>query len=693
MKKTKKVISYIMLLVPLALPAGCSTVSGSSGGHGSSNDRRTGADDESEQLRQIVERYFEQEERQRQVLGQLNAATPVLPDAAAEEDDEPGPTQAESLEELKEELAALERTGAWTAENADNGQAVQQAQCQIQFGGAAAEQQPETNVIEAPDRPVLPLVSGPLPQPAETAAPPELVKTVSKRAACDFPVLVNRQVQFYLDLYQGKQRKNFTRWLERSSMHMPFITAELEKAGLPVELAWLAMIESGFDPVAYSPAHASGLWQFIPSTGRNFGLRVDSWADERRDPEKSTKAAAAYLKALHREFGDWHLAIAAYNAGEGAVARGLKRYGAKNFWELASYDYLKLETKRYVPQMIAAVLIARNPAQYGFQQISYKNPSRHELVRVPSGTSLKTVAASGSLSVEQLRKLNKDLLTDQVPADAKGGWLLKVPAGRSALVAANLPKAQAVAVAAAVRPAAQPAADYLSHKVAKNETLSGISEKYAVSMTALLKVNSLRSAQLKAGQSLRIPAAAQQQALVVAAAPAPHEEAVQPAAEKVTHKLNKGETLSDLGKKYNVSVAEIMQWNKISHAGKVKAGQALTIQLPSAAAAQIAAAVTAPASGGTVELTASGMKRKPGAELAAAEPKAKTAEPVVLLSSSGKRKAAADEVPVSYYKVRSGDSLWSISKKLEVSAGDIKNWNSLNGSQLQPGTTLVIRNG
>ncbi|WP_417912081.1 LysM peptidoglycan-binding domain-containing protein [Candidatus Electronema sp. TJ] len=683
MKKTKKVVSYIMLLVPLALPAGCSTVSGAGGSYGG-NDRRIGTDDESEQLRLIVERYFEKEERQRQMISRLNAATPSQQDPAAEEDEasESGPTLAESPEELKEELEALEKTGSWTIENVDGRQAAaQQGQCQI---AATTGQAPQTGIIEAPNRPEPPLVSGPLPQPAETAAQPESVKNAAKRAACDFPVLVNRQVQFYLDLYQGKQRKHFSRWLERSALYMSFITAELEKAGLPVELAYLAMIESGFDPVAYSPSHASGLWQFVPSTGRNFGLRVDSWADERRDPEKSTKAAAAYLKALYRQFGDWHLAVAAYNAGEGAVARGLKRYSAKNFWELASHDCLRLETKRYVPQMIAAVLIARNPAQYGFRQINYKKPSRHELVRVPSGTSLKTVAASGSLSVEQLRKLNKDLLTDQVPEDAKGGWLLKVPAGRSALVAANLPKAQVVAVAAE-----SPTSDYISHKVAKNETLGQLSKKYDVSLTALLKVNSLRSAELKVGQSLRIPVAAaavQQSVLLTAAAPAPQAEPS--AAAKVMHKLGKGETLSDIGKKYSVSVADLMKWNKIAHAGKVKTGQSLTIQLSEAA--QITA--IAPADEGAVALTASAVKKKPGAELTAATPKEKTSG-LIVLSSSGKRKAASAEQPVSYYKVRSGDSLWSISKKLEVSAGDIKNWNRLNGHQLQPGTTLVIKNG
>uniref|UniRef100_UPI004057BA08 LysM peptidoglycan-binding domain-containing protein n=1 Tax=Candidatus Electronema sp. TaxID=2698783 RepID=UPI004057BA08 len=570
--------------------------------------------------------------------------------------------------ELKEELDELRKTGAWTAEDKDKGQAA--AQCQL----------PGTGVIEAPVRPEPPSVSGPLPQPAEPAAG-------ARRAACDFPVLVNNQVQFYLDLFQNKQKKNFQRWLERSTMYLPQITAELEKAGLPLELAWLAMIESGFNPSAYSHAHASGLWQFIPGTAQNYGLRIDSWADERRDPEKSTKAAVAYLKALHKRFGDWHLAVAAYNAGEGTVERGLKQYKASNFWELAQHDALRLETKRYVPQMIAAVLITRNPEKYGFGNVQYKRPIQQERVRVPSGIDLKTVAASASVSVGQLRSLNNDLLKDQVPAGG-AGWLLKVPAGRAALVAANLPKAQAVAAAAA-----GPAA-YLSHKVARNETLQGISQKYGVSLTALLKINDLRSSKLLAGQLLRIPTAAAPGTsgltlLAKVSAPA--------AGEKIAHKLNKGETLSEVAEQYGVPLASLMQWNQISKADKVRAGQQLAIYSPRPAAAPAPAAAAASAADGPVELTVAGKRRpgeteaQPAAVVAAAEKK-ETQGAVVLLSGA-KKQPSSEAAAVSYYKVRSGDSLWSISKKLQVSAKELKVWNSLNGSALQVGATLVIRKG
>jgi membrane-bound lytic murein transglycosylase D len=687
MKKTKKVISYIMLLVPLALPAGCSPVS-TAGVQGA--DQKKGQTDDAEQLRLIVERYFEQQERQAAAPApadtaarQLQAATPQQNETTAQETEEqPEPALVESESELKEELEDLKKTGDWKAENVDGSPPVQ---CQLP--------PVKTAIIEGPDRPSVPLLDSPLPQPAEAAAVlgEGAVKTKGARSGVGcFPMVVNRQVQFYVNLFQTKQRKNFSRWMERSSLYMPFITAELEKAGLPLELTYLAMIESGFNPSAYSPSQAAGLWQFIPGTGRTFGLRVDNTVDERRDPEKSTKAAITYLKALHRQFGDWHLAVAAYNAGEGAVERGLKKHKVKNFWDLAQQDYLRLETKRYVPQMIAAALIASNPDQYGFSNIRRLRPVQHELVRVPSGTNLKTVAASASVSVEQLRSLNNDLLQDQVPTGGKGGWLLKVPAGRSALVAANLPKAVQVASA---RPASS-SSGYAGYKVAKNETLQQISKKYGISMTALLKVNSLRSSKLKAGQMLRVPASSgtEQVALVKNSLPAGQQLAAVDTAEKTTYKLKKGETLSEVAGKYGVPLATLMKWNKISKAGKIKAGQELTVQPAQEAVLHVASAEPVEesvSSADIVELTAGNSKQKVSGTEATPLKKA-----VVELSGSKKHKVGKrKDDAVSYYKVRNGDSLWSISKKLQVSAKEIKDWNSLNGSALQPGLTLMIKNG
>lgn len=670
MKKTKKVISYIMLLVPLSLPAACSPINTGSSKYSGGSDQQAETD-EAEQLRLIVERYFDQQEqRQAEAEAQWIDVTDEEEDA----DDGPNALAAESEQDLQEELDGLQKTGEWTAAEPEGG-----TQCDL----AAPSEKPvwpeKQNLPEAAE----------LEKADLNAIVPELSRSQpAKRVACNFPLVVNKQVEYYLNLFQGKQRRNFRRWLERSGKYMPLITQELKKSGLPLELAWLAMIESGFNPSAYSRSHASGLWQFIPGTGRNFGLRIDSWADERRDPEKATKAAVAYLKTLYKRFGDWHLAVAGYNAGEGAIERGLRKYNAKNFWQLAQHNYLSLETKRYVPQMIAAVLIARDPQQYGFRNIRYRRPTRHEVVRVPAGTPLKTVAASAAVSLNQLKELNNDLLKNRVP-NSKGGWLLKVPAGRSALVAANLP--------GALHGAGSVQGAYRSHKVARNETLSGISQKYHVSMTDLLKVNNLHSSKLLAGQYLRIPVAdtadagRAQYALAEKSGGSP--------AEQTYYTLHKGETLSHVSDKYKVSVASLMKWNHISKANSIQAGRKLTIQLPQDTAVQLASATdSVPQSrSGTVELTASSAKWKPGMKTtaaASAEEKNSGSGGMVTLAGRGKRKAAdVEEAAVSYYKVRSGDSLWSISKKLQVSTNDIKDWNSLNDNMLQPGTTLVIKNG
>ncbi len=183
-----------------------------------------------------------------------------------------------------------------------------------------------------------------------------------------FPIVLNKQVQMYLDLFQTRQRGIFTSWLSRSSVYLPLMKKELKDAGLPEELVYLSMIESGYNQRACSPANAVGLWQFMHGTGRQYNLDVNTYVDERRDAEKSTKAAVAFLADLYKEFGDWHLAVAAYNGGPGKIRKGLEKYAVNNFWELAREDYLALETKRYVPKLIAAIIIAKNPEKFGFSE-------------------------------------------------------------------------------------------------------------------------------------------------------------------------------------------------------------------------------------------------------------------------------------------------------------------------------------
>ena len=215
------------------------------------------------------------------------------------------------------------------------------------------------------------------------------VDSIEPEIYYDFPVVMNRQVEMYLDLFQGQQRKYFKNWLIRSGRYLPMIQKELSEAGLPLDLAYLAMIESGFNQRAYSRSHAVGLWQFMQGTGRDYSLTIDRYVDERRDAVKSTSAAVAYLKNLYGEFGDWHLAVAAYNGGPGTIRRAIKRTKTNDFWKIAQKKALRLETKRYVPKLIAAIIIAKDPEAYGFMDITYEPPLSFETITVGPGSAWK----------------------------------------------------------------------------------------------------------------------------------------------------------------------------------------------------------------------------------------------------------------------------------------------------------------
>ncbi|XOF32342.1 MAG: transglycosylase SLT domain-containing protein [Candidatus Electrothrix sp. YB6] len=481
-------------------------------------------------------------------------------------------TPVQSEQELKEELAALDRVGNWKIDEQTKSLSgfLLSGQCKMT---APLQTDPDlyvdssTEMEDAAD----PATASAEHKQKKVEKQAQQADEKTENAVCDFPVIINRQVEFYLDQFRNKQRRTFRRWLERSTQYLPVIEQELKKADLPRSLAYLAMIESGFKPSAYSHAHAAGLWQFIPSTARNYGLRIDSWVDERRDTVKATKAAVAYLDALYRRFGDWQLAVAAYNAGEGKIERGLAKYRVDNFWDLADHKYLSLETKRYVPKLIAAILIAEEPEKYGFTRHNYKKKLAYEIVRVPPRTPLKTIAAAGSFSVSKLRYLNNELLRDAVPP-SKGKYALKVPAGSRKNFLANLEQTHA----------------------GREGNMDG----------------------------------------------------------RITHRLRRGETLSEISQRYGVSVARIMRWNNIDDVRRIPAGRKLA-------------------------LYPSRKHQTSGSAVALLD----------VSHASGKKKKNA----IKYYKVRNGDSLWSIARKLEVSMQEIKRWNSLDGNQLYPGTKLVIR--
>lgn len=250
----------------------------------------------------------------------------------------------------------------------------------------------------------------------------------------DIPVAYNGKVKNWVQYFQGDGRKWFTKWLERSTRYMPTIQRILKQHGLPRDLAYMAMIESGFSPFASSHASAVGPWQFIRETGNRYGLETTWWLDERRDFEKSSHAAAKYLKQMYGMFNNWYLVAAAYNTGENRIKRMTQKHNTKSFWKLAQQNALHDETEEYVPKMIAAMLISKSPQLYGFRNVSYQEIMDFEHFRVPGGTNLEKVADNLGVTTSYMRELNPELVRGYVPTHVEGHWI-RIPKGSSQLMA------------------------------------------------------------------------------------------------------------------------------------------------------------------------------------------------------------------------------------------------------------------
>jgi membrane-bound lytic murein transglycosylase D len=321
--------------------------------------------------------------------------------------------------------------------------------------------------------------------------------------APSFPVVINAQVQQFLDRFTGTRRDTVGLWLSRSTRYLGMIRDVLRTQGLPEDLAFVAMIESGYNPLAVSRAGAKGLWQFMAGTARRYGLRVDQWVDERFDPEKSTTAAAAYLRDLHRQFGSWPLAKAAYNAGEVTVTRAVRGLGTNDFWTIAASRFLKNETKQFVPAIHAATVIGRDPGRFGFEPSESASPAT-EVVPVPGGTNLRTLAAGAGMGPEALQKLNPVLVKGVTPPGP--AYDLKVPAGAGARVAAVVrpPTPPAPAKSANGTTAAKGSTGEV-HLVRPGDTLSGIAKQHGVSASDLIRWNRIeRPDRIRPGDRLRV---------------------------------------------------------------------------------------------------------------------------------------------------------------------------------------------
>jgi len=374
------------------------------------------------------------------------------------------------------------------------------------------------------------------------------------------PIAINQHVQAEINLFTtGREKRFFIESYQRSGRFRDEIVKSLKAAGLPEELSWLPLIESGYKANAYSHARALGLWQFIPSTGYKFGLERNKFIDERMDPEKSTRAAIEYLKELHRIFGDWATVLAAYNCGEGRVLKVIRSQNINyldNFWDL--YERLPRETARYVPRFLATLHILNNPETYGLDMVSVDPPMAFETVTINKQVHLKNVAKSIGSDEKALQELNPELRYRILPGD---NYRLRVPPGRGDLLMAEIDQ---------IPVSHPPQRAYVYHRVRNGETLSVIARKYRTSVKSIMHANNLRrSNYIVAGKRLKIP-----QRGYIQARPQTFQKPSN--GQAVTHIVKKGDSLFTIAKQYETTTQKIQEINNLTTTTLQK-GQVLII--------------------------------------------------------------------------------------------------------------------
>jgi membrane-bound lytic murein transglycosylase D len=370
---------------------------------------------------------------------------------------------------------------------------------------------------------------------------------------------VEKNIQF---LAYDKGRKFMKKWLERGSRWFPTLKRIAEEEGMPPEVVYLAMFESGLNPTAVSRAKAVGMWQFIKSTGDLYDLDVSTWIDERRDVEKATRSSMRFLKDLYNEFGEWHLALASYNCGPGGVRRALRRAGLEkgSFWDIQ--DKLPRETRNYVPGYIATALITMNREQYGFPDDSLQmlDPYEYEVFTVNEPISLEALARCANISYDSLRALNPELLRTCTPPGMK--YDVKIPVNTKELFATKF----ALLTDDEKRP-------WITHTVARRETVGSIARKYGISPTELAGINGIRGykSRLRRGATLRIPVRSTPSItsaeVAIASAPSVEQPAVQldEGTAKQIHVVKSGDNLTSIAQRYGVRMADIRNWNNIAY--------------------------------------------------------------------------------------------------------------------------------
>jgi membrane-bound lytic murein transglycosylase D len=484
--------------------------------------------------------------------------------------------------------------------------------------------------------------------PAPDAGVKAKAQAEIKSTHSDLPLMMTDQVAGYITYFSGRGRGVFERAFARSGRYHDMIVSTLKQEGVPQDLVYLAQAESGFHPLAVSRVGARGIWQFMASRGRGYGLYHNVWVDDRQDPEKSTRAAARHLKDLYNQFGDWYLAMAAYNSGPGTVQAAVKRTGYADFWELYRRNVLPKETRNYVPIILAVTIMAKNPSQYGLEDVVMEHPTDYDAITINQPVDLRLVAECVGSTSSELQELNPSLLRLTTPHEGK--FELHLPAGTK----------DQYETAMALIPADM-RLWWRYHTVHSGDTLASLARNYHTTAKSISEANHLEGTELEAEAKLVIP---------VAPGKHPVSDTATYARRITRYKVHAGDTVETVAENFGVSAQMLRRWNGI-RGDSLRGRKVLALHLPVSPSVHDA------------EIASSRTKSK--------HPKATetaTTKPPATKSALLEREPA--QVAVVHHKVKSGETLYSIANAYRTTVAALKRDNR-NIAVIRPGMILIVQ--